>query len=61
MTIHRAVRRQFNRQWRTCDRDITFVIGLADGWLTRVRAEHHHTSIPENLEIWWRAYGDKAK
>jgi hypothetical protein len=30
MTIHRFVKEKFARQWRTADRDIAFVTGIAN-------------------------------
>ena len=36
--IHHAVRQKFNVEWRTTDRDIAFVTGIANKWLARARA-----------------------
>lgn len=61
MAIHSLIRIMFARQWRTVDRDIALITGPANTWLTRARAEYRQTSLPENLAIWWRAYGHGAK
>jgi hypothetical protein len=64
MKIHGLVKEKFGRQWRTTDRDITFVTGTntsANTRLTRVRAEGNQSMVSEmmrNIEI---IYGHNTK
>lgn len=59
MAIHSLIRILFARQWRTVDRDIAFVTGLADTWLTRTRAEYPQTSVSDTLANLEMIYGKK--
>lgn len=61
MAIHGVIKRRFNRQWRTVDRDIAFVTSLANTWLTRARAGHHQNSLSEMMEKLKFICGDSTK
>lgn len=47
MYIHALVRVMFNRQWRTCDRDIEFITGQASQWREHVRSGYGRMSLYE--------------
>jgi hypothetical protein len=46
--IHRAVRQQFNIEWRQCDRYLTFVAGT--GTVTNTRLAHSRTGCSQTSQ-----------
>lgn len=47
MDIHALVRVMFQREWRTTDRDIAFIMGQASQWRVRVRSGYGRMSLYE--------------
>lgn len=58
--IHRAIRKKFNREWRTSDRDIAFIIGT-NTRLGRAGAKSEQKGYSALLAGMAKAYDSSGK